>query len=99
MSVSLFQVEAYIWGYYTYLFYVIRHGPLKNVWAMRYEAKNKYFKKWAKITGNFKNVAKTAATHHQRYMCYHMASKEFPLSRVVVGPGKSAVVVSNIPIM
>ena len=39
---------------------------------MRYEAKHKYFKKTAQIVGNFKNIEKTVATRHQRYMCYEM---------------------------
>ena len=39
---------------------------------MRYEARHKYFKKIAQILGNFKNIEKTVAGRHQRYMCYKM---------------------------
>ena len=39
---------------------------------MRYEARNKFFKKTAQIVGNFRNIEKTVATRHQRYMCYKM---------------------------
>ena len=39
---------------------------------MRYEAKHKYFKKIAQVIGNFKNIEKTVAVRHQRFMCYKM---------------------------
>lgn len=55
---------------------------------MRYEAKNKYFKKWPKLTGNFKNVAKTVSSHHQMRVCYDMMSSNFLKSKIYVGPGK-----------
>ena len=37
---------------------------------MRYEAKHRYFKQLARVTGNFKNMPKTLAERHQHYMCY-----------------------------
>ena len=39
---------------------------------MRFEGKHKYFKKMAQTIGNFKNIAKTVAVRHQRYMCYKL---------------------------
>ena len=39
---------------------------------MRYEAKNKYFKKIGTYIGNFKNLEKTVAFRHQRFMCHKM---------------------------
>ena len=41
---------------------------------MRFEGKHKYFKKMAQTyaLGNFKNIAKTVAIRHQRYMCYKL---------------------------
>jgi len=39
---------------------------------MRYEGKHKYFKKMAQTIGNFKNIAKTVAVRHQRFMCYKL---------------------------
>ena len=50
-----------------------RCGPLSCMWCMRYEAKHSYFKHLAHVLGNFKNIPKTLAEHHQMYMCYHMA--------------------------
>lgn len=63
----------------------IRHGPLVRMWCMRYEAKHQYFKRWATIMGNFKNIAKTLAMHHQRYMCYHQTAGDMKPS-FTVGP-------------
>ena len=39
---------------------------------MRFEGKHKYFKKMAQTLGNFKNIAKTVAIRHQRYMYYKL---------------------------
>lgn len=39
---------------------------------MRYEAKNKYFKKISEVIGNFKNIEKPVSTRHQRAMCHKM---------------------------
>ncbi len=50
-----------------------RCGPLSRMWCMRYEAKHSYFKHLACVLGNFNNIAKTLAEHHQQYMCYQMS--------------------------
>ena len=56
---------------------------------MRYEAKHCYFKKWAKITGNYKNISKSLAMHHQKYLCYKLAdTTNFLTPTTSVGPGK-----------
>lgn len=54
-----------------------RCGPLVHAWCMRYEAKNKYFKKMAQVIGNYKNIEKTVAGRHQRLMCYKMSCTDF----------------------
>ena len=54
---------------------------------MRYEAKHRYFKRWAKVMGNFKNIPKTMASHHQRLLCYQLSSNSYLSSKVSVGPG------------
>lgn len=54
----------------------IRCGPLVHIWCMRYESKHSYFKQLARITGNFKNIQKTLAYRHQRYMCYQLYQAE-----------------------
>ena len=57
---------------------------------MRYEAKHCYFKRWAKITGNYKNIAKSLPVHHQKHICYKLADAEnFLKPPSTVGPGKA----------
>ena len=54
---------------------------------MRYEAKHRYFKQIAKVIGNFKNIAKTVAQRHQRYMCYVLSNPlDYLSSEQVLGP-------------
>ena len=47
-----------------------------NSWCMRMEAKNSYFKQVARIT-NFKNVAYSVATRHQKLACGYLQSQKF----------------------
>ena len=64
---------------------------------MRYEAKNKYFKKIAEIIGNFKNIAKTVALHHQRSMCHKMTcSLNFLGNKFAFGNGKQVSIVIDL---
>jgi hypothetical protein len=51
--------------------------------VVRYEAKHNFFKTQLK---SFKNITKTLARKHQKYMALHWES--FSLSRVTIGPGK-----------
>ena len=64
----------------------LRHGPLSRMWSMRYEAKHRYFKRWAGIMGNFKNIPKTLAAHHQRYMCYKLLQANYLTTPASTGP-------------
>lgn len=68
--------------------YMHRYGPLSRVWCMRFEAKHKYFKKVGQKIGNFKNIAKTVATRHQRFSCYNLAGDDiFPQNKILTGQG------------
>ena len=49
-----------------------RYGPPSRFWCMRFEAKSSYFKWIAQAIGNFKNIAKTVAVHHERLNCYNL---------------------------
>lgn len=72
---------------YNYAFW--RYGPLSCVWCMRFEAKNSYFKKIGQAIGNYKNIAKTVATCHQRLCCYNLAGDvgNFISHNMLTGPG------------
>ena len=57
---------------------------------MRYEAKNKYFKKISGVVGNFINIEKTVAHRHQRAMCYKMTcTTNFLEGGVAYGSGNA----------
>lgn len=50
---------------------------------MRFEAKHRFFKHLAKVTGNFKNILKTLATRHQRYMTWLLSEPKYYLQETV----------------
>ena len=58
-------------------------GPILHTWCMRYEAKHNFFKTQLK---SFKNITKTLAKKHQRYMALNWES--FSQCRLTIGPGK-----------
>ena len=72
--------------------YTYRHGTMTRSWSMRYEAKHHCFKRWTTIMGNYKNIPKTLAMHHQRYLCYQLAdttNSSFLTKQTSIGPGKT----------
>ena len=52
---------------------LLKYGPLRHHWCMRFEAKHAYFKnqKWR----NFKNLPLSISTKHQKYMCFKQSGK------------------------
>lgn len=46
---------------------ILRFGPPRSYWCMRFEGKNRFFKQV--LCGNFKNVPLTLAHEHQLWMC------------------------------
>ena len=67
-------ILEYVLAIYVYSAYLIlkcRFGPLINHWTTRFEAKHKYFKHYANIMGNFKNVCYSLAMRHQLKQCYN----------------------------
>lgn len=61
--------------HYPYL--VRKFGPLCDIWTMRFEGKHKFFKKAIRNAQNFKNVAMTLATKHQKAVSYHLDCSAF----------------------
>ncbi len=51
-------------------------GPLRNMWCMRFESKNKYFKDVALAVKNYINVSFTLAKRHQMRQCWEMSSED-----------------------
>ena len=52
-------------------------GPLRNLWCMRFEAKHQYFKRFAAMMRNFRNVALSLATRHQYLQCLEFSVDSF----------------------
>ncbi|XP_064482426.1 uncharacterized protein LOC135395121 [Ornithodoros turicata] len=50
--------------------YIQKYGPLRGLWAMRFEAKHQYFKDTARKTRNFKNITLSLTTRHQCLQMY-----------------------------
>ena len=57
-----------------------KYGPLIHTWTMRNEAKLSFIK-CAFRSGNFKNIAKTVANHHQLWLCYQLQCQDSLLHR------------------
>ncbi|XP_075741125.1 uncharacterized protein LOC142789839 [Rhipicephalus microplus] len=53
--------------------YILKYGPPRRYWGMRFEAKHSYFKRIASKTKNFKNIGLTLATRHQLLQAYELS--------------------------
>lgn len=53
---------------------ILKFGPLKQLWCMRFEGKHQYFKRLAHNTCNFKNLSYTLAKRHQLRQCWELTS-------------------------
>ena len=61
-----------------------------SYWTARFEAKHRYFKKLANVTGNFTNICFSLATRHQLYQCYlALNTTTLPGEKPEIGPGMS----------
>lgn len=56
---------------------VRKFGPLCDVWTMHFEGKHKFFEKAIRNVQNFKNIAMTLATKHQKAVSYHLDCSSF----------------------
>lgn len=52
-------------------------GPFIHLWCMRFEGKNKFFKRLGKRLNNFNNICTTYAKRHQTDVTYRLAEKKF----------------------
>ncbi len=67
---------------------MLKFGPLKYLWCMRFEAKHQYFKKVAGVVCNFNNIALTLANRHQQKQCWEHSTRT-PLGTVRAGSGNT----------
>lgn len=61
-------------------------GPMTKTWTIRHEAKLNFFKQLTKMD-NFINIAFSMANHHQRWLCYELASGNLLSKPIECGPG------------
>ena len=54
---------------------ILEYGPPRSHWCMRYEAKHLYFKRVARVTNNFMNIAQTLAKRNQLRQCWDWQSQ------------------------
>ena len=54
---------------------LIRFGPLRHTWCMRFEAKNKEIKGY--VSNCTKNVPLTVSIKHQLSLSFHLAKDSF----------------------
>lgn len=72
-----------------------QYGPLRYLWCMRFEAKHQYFKKLARASQNYANLAHTLAKRHQLLQCWELAAPDF-LGQAVKCTGESHLIFSNL---
>lgn len=53
--------------------YILKFGPPRSFWGMRFEAKHSYFKSIASKVKNFRKVCLTLATRHQLLQAYELS--------------------------
>lgn len=69
------HLNTYILNNYSTTYTIHRFGPLRQMWCMRFEGKNKQMKSY--LHGNFKNVPFSVATRHQEWLCAQLMTKQF----------------------
>lgn len=80
---------------------MIRYGPTRHHWCMRYEGKHGFFKR--KKYRNFRNLPYSMAKHHQLNMCYKQGGTSgekainFLYDGDSIGPGKTVVLKEVFP--
>ncbi|XP_067300110.1 uncharacterized protein [Pseudorasbora parva] len=55
---------------------ILSYGPLVHLSCLRFEAKHQYFKRVARVLGNFKNITKTLARRHQFRQCWEQSDTD-----------------------
>lgn len=56
---------------------ILKMGPMRYLWCMRYEAKHKYFKELIRRMMNFNNICKSLSERHQKDVIYRLYLKDF----------------------
>ena len=95
--IDCYSEEAMIPKFHYLLHYpdqITQVGPMQRTWCMRYEAKLNVFKRASRL-GNFKNIALSLASRHQRLLCYELASDKLLETPLECGPSSPPVLVGS----
>lgn len=65
--------------------YLLKYGPARRFWGMRFEAKHSYFKNIALKVKIFRNICFTLATRHQLLQAYELSGNVFHCPLEVTG--------------
>ena len=60
---------------------ILRFGPPRDYWIIRFEAKHQYFKSADTATFCQINVLKSLAERHQNLQLFHLTSQDFFIDR------------------
>lgn len=56
---------------------ILKHGPLRYCWTMRFESKYSFLKGTIKESKNFRNIARTVSRKHQLHMAFAIHSSSY----------------------
>ncbi len=73
------------------------YGPLRHLWAMRFEATHQYFKGLIRQTKNHVNVTGSMSHRFQRRKCYEIVSNVYMLSSTVIHSAQHLLKVKQLP--
>lgn len=62
---------------------IIKFGPLKHLWTLRYESKHRYFKNILKHSPNFKNILFSLSERHQLLQAMHATEATIFADKVI----------------
>jgi hypothetical protein len=72
-------------------------GPLRHLWAMRFEAMHQFFKQLIHKTRSHINVTATLSGRFQRKKCYEIASNSCMLSSVIMHSAQCLIQSTKLP--
>jgi len=92
---SLFTPKLHFLIHYPRLISVF--APVKHMWCMRFESCHQYFKKLARISKNFRNIAYTLAERHQFRKCWFLSGPDAWTTEANIISKQNDISVSSLP--
>lgn len=79
--------------------HMLKFGPLRNIWCMRFESKHQYFKKLSSVLRNFINITHTLTHRHQMKQAYELSGQQlYPLTAIPMSRSKQ-IKLEKLPIL